>query len=73
MNKNDDIKKYIKPISSLKSKPKFAYSVSRSEIEKLNYSIESKLKQNRNEMIGSYLEVVNDNSNYKCKTYSLKK
>ena len=70
---NNDLKKYMKPISSLKSKPSLAFSVSRNDIEKLNYSLESKLRQNRNEMVGSYLEIINDNSNYKCKTYSLKK
>ena len=70
---NNDLKKYMKPISSLKSKPSLAFSVSRFEIEKLNQSIESKLRQNRNEVIASYLEIKNDNSNYKCKTYSLKK
>ena len=73
MNKVNDIKKYIKPISNLKNEPKLAFNVSRNDIEKLNYSLESKLRQNRNEMICSYLEIINDNSNYKCKTYSLKK
>lgn len=70
---NSDIDKYRKPISGVKSKPEFGWSVSNYDIEKFNYSLASKLRQNRNESIASYHDVINDNSNFKSNVFTLKK
>lgn len=51
-----NIKDCIKPISSLKSKPKIDYSVNYSEIVKLNYNVGKKLDYNKKEYISGLLD-----------------
>ncbi len=70
---NNVIDKCRRPISGVKSKPEFGWAVDNSDIEKSNYSLASKLRQNRNESIASYQDIINDNSNFKSNVFSLKK
>ena len=50
------IKKYRKPLSSVKEKPQIAFSVSQSEIDKLNYYVGKKLLQNQYERNASMID-----------------
>ena len=54
--KDEFLEKYCRKVSTLKSKPKKVLTVSEYEIERLNSSVEKKLKQNEKEKRASILD-----------------
>lgn len=55
MKKESILDKYIRNVSSLKTKPKKVRTVSYMDIERLNSSIEKKIRQNESERIASMI------------------